>query len=371
LRCFARPKYILPPRDEDFDPWFIFPVQNEHTTGNSILKHPCFGHRPECCAPDAKMRDSGPMTQPFNPVENPSDRVPQAKDDKNQAVAADENIDTSSGGDPEFAQLDQLYRQALDAMKAVESNLDLPVDAQRDTADSTLAEESQPTPGSAVILPMEAAAGSSTTMPSIVDQSTAGVGVTDLSDEVSTTEESSRGEATARITPRQVIEALLFVGGRDLTTKRLCSLLRGEFDQDFVQSTVNDLNTQYAAEGRPYEIRFGEGGYRLALKQEFERVQGRVYGLGPKEIKLSQESLELLAIVAYKQPITKQEIDEIVHRNSGGVLRQLLRRELILIQRGENDERNNVSYRTAPRFLQLFGLTEIGELPQADEFDLK
>jgi len=311
------------------------------------------------------------MTDRLNSVENPSDRHSQTEDDKNHALAAEEDIDTVSGGDPEFAQLDQLYRQALDAMDAVEPNIDLPADAPCDSADSTLLEESQAIPESAALLPLEANPGSSTTMPNLVDQSTAGGAKTDLSDEASTTGETAHGEFAARITPRQVIEALLFVGGRDLTTKRLCSLLRGEFDQDFIQSTVNDLNAQYAAEGRPYEIRFGEGGYRLALKQEFERVRDRSYGLGPKEVKLSQEVLEILAIVAYKQPITKQEIDEIVHRNSGGVLRQLLRRELIIIQRGENDERSNVSYCTAPRFLQLFGLTEIEELPQADEIDLK
>ncbi len=173
---------------------------------------------------------------------------------------------------------------------------------------------------------------------------------------------------TARVTPEQVIEASLFVGGHPLTTKRLCSLLRDEFDRDFVEDAIDRLNRRYVGEHRPYEIRLGEGGYRLVLKYEFEPIRNRVFGLGPKEVKLSQESLEILALVAYRQPLTKQKLEQ-EKANCGAVVRQLLRRELVSLERGETKQ--DVTYRTTPRFLEVFGLGSLDELPRAEELDFK
>lgn len=182
--------------------------------------------------------------------------------------------------------------------------------------------------------------------------------------------ETTAATARDRVTPKQIIEAALFVGGVPLTIKKLCSLLRGKFDQDSVEATIDELNDQYSSENRPYEILFGEGGYRLVLRPEFEPVRNRVFGLGPKEVKLSQEALEVLALVAYRQPISVQDIEASGKKNPGGMLRQLLRRELIAIERPEN-RRKDVTYHTTPRFLQLFGLGHIDELPQAEELSLK
>lgn len=173
-----------------------------------------------------------------------------------------------------------------------------------------------------------------------------------------------------RITPRQIVEAALFVGGAPLTTRKLLYALRGDFDHSFVEDLIDDLNRQYAEEGRPYEIRLGEGGYRLTLRYEFERVRNRVYGFGPKEVKLSQEALEVLALVAYRQPITKQQVEDFGKKNAGGVLRQLLRRELISIERGQGN-RKDVKYHTTARFLSVFGLRNLEELPQAEDLDFK
>lgn len=169
-----------------------------------------------------------------------------------------------------------------------------------------------------------------------------------------------------RVTPRQIIEAALFVGGTPLTTKRLRSLLRDEFDQDFVESAIKELNRQYADECRPYEIVFGEGGYRLRLRSDFQSLRNRVFGLGPKEVKLSQEALEVLAVVAYRGPVTRCALEEAGKTNAGATLRHLVRRELIAIERtGENAD--EVAYRTTPRFLEVFGLKDLSELPQSDD----
>ncbi len=185
-----------------------------------------------------------------------------------------------------------------------------------------------------------------------------------------TTWDSLSSESGTPLTPAQVIEAVLFVGGGPLTARRLCSLLRGNFESDFIERTIDELNMQYSAEARPYEIRLGDGGYRLELRAEYERLRNRVYGAGPREVKLSQEVLEVLALVAYKQPITAEEIESHGKKNAGNVLRQLLRRELIAIQRGEHGPKD-VQYHTTDRFLSLFGLGNLGELPQIDDIDLK
>jgi segregation and condensation protein B len=173
-----------------------------------------------------------------------------------------------------------------------------------------------------------------------------------------------------RVTPGQVIEAALFVGGGPLTTKKLSTLLSGENKKETVEQTIEELNRQYADEDRPYEIALVEGGYRMRLRSDFERIRNRVFGLGPKEVRLSQESLEVLALVAYRQPISRQQIEAAGKENSGGVVRQLLRRELIAIERDEK-RRKDIKYKTTSRFLSLFGLGSLDELPQADDLNFR
>jgi len=178
------------------------------------------------------------------------------------------------------------------------------------------------------------------------------------------------GEASERVTARQVIEAALFVGGDSLTTKRLCFMLRGDYDLDYIEDVIGNLNQQYEQEARPYEIRLGEGGYRLVLHDEFQRVRNRVFGVGPREIRLSQSVLEVLALVAYRQPVSRKSIEEQISSSCGPLLRQLLRRELIAIQRDDRN-RKKVEYVTTKRFLSVFGLGRISELPQADELGFR
>ncbi len=84
-----------------------------------------------------------------------------------------------------------------------------------------------------------------------------------------TPSESPQHPGLPNVTPRQIIEAAIFVGGTSLTLKRISMLFRSEFDHDFIEQTIDSINMQYAEEQRPYEITFGEGGYRLALCSEF------------------------------------------------------------------------------------------------------
>jgi len=173
---------------------------------------------------------------------------------------------------------------------------------------------------------------------------------------------------SALLHPREVIEAALFVGGKSLTNKRLGQMLGDNQTPEQIDEYVEELNRLYEEEDRPYQIDFGEGGYRLVLKAEYEPVRDAVYGAGPKEVKLSQDALEVLAFIAYRQPTAKEELIAAGKEKAGGLLRQLLRRELISIERNEQAD---VTYRTTARFLDLFGLRTLDDLPFPEDLELK
>jgi segregation and condensation protein B len=173
-------------------------------------------------------------------------------------------------------------------------------------------------------------------------------------------------EVLQQVTPQQVLEACLFVGGTPLTATRLAGLLRGNFTAQSVELLLDELNQCYQAEDRPYEIRLGEGGYRLVLSDSFARIQHKVYGLGPREVRLNQETLEVLALVAYRQPVTAEQLSEWGKPQSDATLRQLLRRDLIEVERSP-DQPKDVRYRTTSRFLSLFGIGSLQELPRPEQ----
>lgn len=241
----------------------------------------------------------------------------------------DDFLAAFASNDPVEESIDADFDRAIEALEAVERDLDLP-EIQEDNQ-----EDSSET---------ETAAKQTSTQSNEVRE--------------------------ARVPPRQIIEAALFVGGDPLTTKKLCSLLNDEFSSSYVDDLLDDLNRQYNDEARPYEIRMEEGGYRIILRHDFERIRNRVFGFGPKEIKLTQDALEVLALVAYHQPITKERIIEAGKDKAASILRQLVRRELIAIER-EAEKKADVKYITTARFLQVFGLGNIEELPYSESLSQK
>ena len=174
-----------------------------------------------------------------------------------------------------------------------------------------------------------------------------------------------------RVTPREVVEAALFVGGDvSLTARKLASLIGNDTDSRVPARLIDQLNERYTQERRPYEIRLREGGFRLELREEYCSLQLRMFGMGPREVRLSPETLEVLAFVAYNQPVTKNDLEQTTRSNHMTLLRQLIRLELVEVER-TGSKRSDVEYRTGERFLKLFGLTSLDELPQADIFAFK
>jgi segregation and condensation protein B len=162
----------------------------------------------------------------------------------------------------------------------------------------------------------------------------------------------------------RIIEALLFVGGAPLSAARACETVRGLTPEQFT-GAVAALNRAYREQGRPYRIQPREQGYELALRPEFSLVRDRLLG-ATRETRLSGAALDTLALVAYRQPVTRQEVDSLRGADSLALLRQLVRLGLIAVQRGEAGQQD-VCYGTTARFLRLFGLRNLDDLPRTQD----
>jgi segregation and condensation protein B len=162
-----------------------------------------------------------------------------------------------------------------------------------------------------------------------------------------------------------IIEALLFVGGSPLTAERARAAIRGLTAEQFVE-TIDTLRRDYRLQGRPYTVQARDQGYALVLRPRFRSVAERLYGQ-MREARLSSAAIDVLSLVAYRQPVAKPEIDSIRGMESGSLLRQLVRRGLIaVVQRGESNKRE-VAYGTTQRFLDLFKLRSLDDLPQTQD----
>ncbi|MCI0361390.1 MAG: SMC-Scp complex subunit ScpB [Planctomycetaceae bacterium] len=171
------------------------------------------------------------------------------------------------------------------------------------------------------------------------------------------------------IVPKTILEAMLFVGhpaNEPLASERIATLMRG-VRPDEIDDLVAELNAQYAQEGCPYTIISVDLGYQLALKPEFAQLRDVFYGT-VREARLSQSAIDVLAIVAYQQPITQPEIDRLRGKPTGSILAQLVRRDLLtLVLQSEKSARP--VYRTTDRFLDLFDLDELSDLPRSQEIE--
>ena len=251
--------------------------------------------------------------------------------------------------------LEAAYLRALEATEAIEREMDAQSSAPA-TDDVASSDAVAVVETASVIAPTEAALIT-------VSPPTSGLST------------NAEIDSVPRVSEKQVVEAALFVGGMSLTAKKLSSLFHTDHGFGFVECLLDELNRQYAEEGRPYAITLGEGGYRLTLLPEFESVRNKVFGYGPKDVKLSQDALEVLSLVAYRQPITKSQMEVLGKSNAGSVLRQLLQRELIRIDRVHSPQnsknKNDPPYATTPRFLSLFGIGSVSDLPVAEDFAFK
>jgi segregation and condensation protein B len=159
---------------------------------------------------------------------------------------------------------------------------------------------------------------------------------------------------------------MLFVGGHPLTPAVACSAIRGLTPERFLVA-VDSLTRRYRRQRRPFAIYPREDGFVLAVLPSFRSLRDRLYG-GQREARLSQPALDVLSVVAYRQPVEKAEVDAIRGIDSGALLRQLVRLGLVAVHhRAEAAGSRAVRFGTTPRFLQLFNLGSLDELPRLGE----
>jgi segregation and condensation protein B len=159
---------------------------------------------------------------------------------------------------------------------------------------------------------------------------------------------------------------MLFIGGPPLTAAKACSAVRGLTPEWFHELT-DELARKYRRQNRPYTVQPKEDGFVLAVKPAYRGVKERLTG-GPREARLSQPALDALSLIAYRQPISKPEVDSLRGADSGGLIRQLVRLGLIAVAPADAaDQKGVVRYATTRRFLDLFGLGSLDDLPRLAE----
>lgn len=166
-------------------------------------------------------------------------------------------------------------------------------------------------------------------------------------------------------TPKQIVEALLFASDQPLDVETLAEAL-GDRGVPDVRALVEELRREFEASGRGVSLEELAGGYQVLSHRDCAPWVERMLR-SRRRVRLSRAGLESLAIVAYRQPITKTEIDSIRGVDSGGVLHTLLERNLIAIKGRSKGIGRPLLYATTPEFLSYIGINDLADLPELKE----
>ena len=163
-----------------------------------------------------------------------------------------------------------------------------------------------------------------------------------------------------------VVEALIFVADEPITTKLLAEVL-GE-DRDAIEAAVAELQKEYEGRESGLQIREIAGGWQIATRTELHEEVRKFLKTRPSA-KLSLASLETLAVIAYKQPVTVPEILEIRGVQSASAIKTLLEKRLIVTKGHKETVGRPMQYGTSKEFLIQFGLKDLTELPSIEDFE--
>jgi segregation and condensation protein B len=168
------------------------------------------------------------------------------------------------------------------------------------------------------------------------------------------------------------IEALIFASDRPLTTLEITELVNNvsedeKISLDQVEASLEGIVEKYKADFYPFEITMSGGGWQFLTRKEYHKTVAQLNG--DKFLKrLSAASLETLAIIAYKQPVTKGEIESIRGVNCDYTVQKLLEKELVIISgRNEHHPGQPLLYSTSKNFMDYFGINSPDELPKIRE----
>ncbi len=198
----------------------------------------------------------------------------------------------------------------------------------------------------------------------VADGSAAGAGLPQLNEAFPHLELEAVAEGEAAVVETDASDEV----AAEAETKRAAKLREREA-RGTIKLVLDELVAEYAADGRGIEIREIAGGYRMGTKPQcHDAVRLFVKSLKPA-LKLSLPALETLAVIAYKQPVTAPEVNEIRGVDSSGVFGSLLARKLIVTAGRKPVVGRPILYKTTREFLLRFGLKDVTELPSMEEFE--
>ncbi len=163
---------------------------------------------------------------------------------------------------------------------------------------------------------------------------------------------------------KAVIEALIFSSSSPVTDAKIAAV--ADLDRAVVKQCIQELNAEYEREGRAFQIVEVAGGRQLMTRPEYHPYIQQLVKTRSSD-KLTRAQLETLAIIAYKQPIIRADIESIRGVQSGQIARNLLERRLIRVVGRDSRLGHPLLYGTTRQFLEVFGLKSIKDLPTIDE----
>lgn len=166
---------------------------------------------------------------------------------------------------------------------------------------------------------------------------------------------------------KREIEALLFATDSPLTLARLKKLLPGSETPD-IREALKELEASYEEVGNAFSVVEFGGGWQIATRPEYSPIVERMLK-GRRFTRLSKAGLEVLAIIAYRQPLTRLEVDEIRGVNSSGAISTLTERNLVTVVGRSQSVGNPLLYGTTREFLNHLGLKGLGQLPDLPDLE--
>jgi segregation and condensation protein B len=212
-------------------------------------------------------------------------------------------------------------------------------------------EPEPPDPGTPEPVPQSLAPTPDSPLPTSSDNSSSDNGLSEI-------------PAPAPLPPAQVIEALLFAADAPVKIDRLAEL--AEVPPESARTVIDELNALYQETGRTFRVQRVAQGYQLYTMPDYAEFVRRLYQHQYTH-KLSRAALEVLAIIAYKQTVTRPEVEQLRGVDCSGPLVTLLERRLIATYGRASRPGNPFLYRTTPEFLRYFGLAGLEDLPRMEE----
>jgi len=169
-----------------------------------------------------------------------------------------------------------------------------------------------------------------------------------------------------RAEAKRIIEAILFTSEKPIMIDQIKEVL-DEVDSKEVRALILELKSEYETLGRSFKVYEVAGGFQMVTEPVFAEYLKKFYKAKSKD-KLTKPALETLAIIAYRQPITKADIEDIRGVNVDGVVATLSDRLLIKITGRKDAPGRPILYGTTKEFLERFGLNSLSELPKLSEF---